>query len=162
MQVLHRSTGKININLISPSWFLVSQFLASLIIPPADGAASLKAEQDRLLLGISNSDSGTHIKLINTVQHPERSYYLNFIIKFALPCIQPIKCGDMAASINPKRNSRWWQLWRHWSMPGKVLHHGLRRGCIKPWWIRLFVQLEGQVFYSTVETEMLIAEINVE
>jgi len=58
----------------------------------------------------------------------------------------------MAASIIPKRISRWWQLWRHWSMPGKVLYLGLRRSCIKPWCITLFVQLEGQVFYSTVET----------
>lgn len=46
-------------------------------------------------------------------------------------------------------------------MPGKALYLGLRRSCIKPWRIKLFVQPEGQVFYSTVETKMLIAEINV-
>ena len=141
----------------------MSQFLASLIVPPADCAASLKAEQDRLLLGISNSDSGTHIKLINTVQHPERSCYLNFFIKFALHAYNLSSVEIWLPALIPREildgdNCEDTDL----SMPGKVLYLGLRRRCIKPWCITLFVQLEGQVFYSIVETKMLIAVINVE
>lgn len=82
----------------------------------------------------------------------EREFYLDFIIKLSLPCIQPVQCRGVTARIHvyttkdissetisvflwccPKRISRWWRKWRHWSVPGKVLHFSLGRSCITAW-----------------------------